>query len=655
MQPLATSRPRQRLRFRLLLILLLAWAVGLRGWYATKDLEVGRFWDERYSVPNVHAVLETGSLEPVEFAYLRLTYLPHALVLLGLETAIQRVEPEFSWFVQGAGRGPVLRPAGFLVCRGLQVVLAGLSILLTYLLGKRLFTAETGLLAAFFVAAAPMHLISSVIFKPDILLLTTTLAAFLWSLEAVEKASLPSYLLAGLGIGLVLSSKPIGGSIAIPLALAALYLGWRERRHWLGLVAAAATSVLVFLILNPYLEDYLRSFRLQRAFYRKEALRLGSLGDPIEIAQHLVGGALWGYHGSAIGLMALAGFLVLGFRAWKTEPGEGTAVPVVMLISYPIGFAVLYGAAAQVVLGQNLLPLLPFTSLAAAALLVNLWRWATGRIGALSGRRTAAVVVATGLVLAVAQRAHDHAYRVMVPRTIDLVLDTVAASLPGWAIQWIYLEDGAPAPPGEQGRRSKRPPAAVRVFKTPNLADLRPRVLDRSDAEAFPLARLRTDPTGFHHSRTERVSEDRVRIIRPAPFRAWGPPMVLVHHPWTPRGSHSLVLTGVSAGEGRRSRGTSVLGGRLASSSPGRAAATISFWLRMPASRTTHRPTLRANGREVELLPAPFRRGTAWTSARFPVATARGTGLELRLPSSLGLDRLKVEVRRWRTPQRSAP
>ena len=181
----ATKRRRKPSRKALLLTLLLVWAVGLRVWYGSTDLHLHRFWDEKFSVPNVYAALEEGSLKPERYAYLRLTYLPQVAVLGVLGVGARVVNPEFSWF-----RGEILTPTGFMICRSVQALIGGLSVLLTFFVGRRLFSPTVGLLAAFLVASSSTHLVLSAIFKPDILAVTTTLVAFLFSLRAVDRPTL---------------------------------------------------------------------------------------------------------------------------------------------------------------------------------------------------------------------------------------------------------------------------------------------------------------------------------------------------------------------------------------------------------------------------------------------------------------------------------
>jgi hypothetical protein len=57
--------------------------------------------------------------------------------------------------------------------------------------------------------------------------------------------------------------------------------------------------------------------------------------------------------------------------------------------------------------------------------------------------------------------------------------------------------------------------------------------LDLADAEVFPAHLLADPKTGdFYSRRLERFAERNVVTIEPRPFRAWGPALVVLIHPW---------------------------------------------------------------------------------------------------------------------------
>ena len=58
---------------------------------ASSGLTSGHYWDERYSVKNLRPILEGGTLEPANYYYQSLSYLPQAAVLAADRRRIRRL------------------------------------------------------------------------------------------------------------------------------------------------------------------------------------------------------------------------------------------------------------------------------------------------------------------------------------------------------------------------------------------------------------------------------------------------------------------------------------------------------------------------------------------------------------------------------------
>lgn len=622
----------------LLLTLLLVWAVGLRVWFGSHDLQVHRFWDEKFNIPNVQVALEQGSLKPVRYAYLRLSYLPQVAVLGTLQAGARLVDPEFSWF-----RGEILTPGGFLVTRTLQALIGGLSILVTFLVGRYLFSPGVGLLGAFLVAASPTHLVFSGVFKPDILAVTTTLIAFLLSLRAIDQPTLWRYISAGLGIGLAMSSKPTAGAIAIPLTVAALILGFKNWRHWLGLVSAGLTSALVFLALNPF-PRYFRAFSLQRKRYDQMAAQKGTLGDPLAaMRDELVTVFSWA-HGAWVGAVALVGMFFLGYLVWKHRHDGKKALQIAMLWIYPVSFIPLYAMVTQNVLPQNLLPLLPFTALAAAVLLAAVWQRLSNRREWLADRRVA-VALGAVLVLLVSFPSTARAYRVVVPTTKLVAVRQLAARLPGDSQRSIRMESEGTSPEvfaGQPGP-AKKPPSHFLLWDPARLTDLDSDVLDRSDAEVFPQARTEGAKGDFYLGRMALDEPAQTLEIPSRLFRAWGPDLVVVLHPWQPGEPQTVELAKTAENDWFQRR--------LSAPTGGRQVASVEFMV--PRDLNANK-TLRVEAGDSQVaLKRLVRKGKSdlWTSDRFPLKPGGEVPVRIRLPIPEQATELRVVVRRWRQPR----
>lgn len=122
------------------------------------------------------------------------------------------------------------------------------SVLLTFILGKKIFGSGVGLISALLLTFNFKHVINSHLGLPDIynsfFMLLTFLAAFrIW-----KKPSVLSYVIGGIAAGLSFSTKYQIFAI-FPIALANYYQGKLFNSK---VFLAAISFVLVFLLTNPY-------------------------------------------------------------------------------------------------------------------------------------------------------------------------------------------------------------------------------------------------------------------------------------------------------------------------------------------------------------------------------------------------------------------
>lgn len=133
-------------------------------------------------------------------------------------------------------------------------------VLLTYLIGRKLFDWKTGILAALLVCVNYRQVLNSHLGLPDIYNAFFLLLAFLMSLHVLEKPTRKTYLLAGIAAGLSFATKYQFFSFA-PLLITHLYLtfqkdGIKEKIKFLFKPEALlipVTIAFVFIALNPYM------------------------------------------------------------------------------------------------------------------------------------------------------------------------------------------------------------------------------------------------------------------------------------------------------------------------------------------------------------------------------------------------------------------
>ena len=148
------------------------------------------------------------------------------------------------------------------------------SVLMVFVLGRRLYGSMVGLLAAVLTATAVIHVQNSHYFRPETLSVLFTLVSFWAMFRMVDRKRLGDSLVLGLAVGLTLSPKVSGLPLVLPLALAYGYRLWDGRRmlstqigegvysgpyDWPAMATvvghgavAAAVAAAVFLVTSPY-------------------------------------------------------------------------------------------------------------------------------------------------------------------------------------------------------------------------------------------------------------------------------------------------------------------------------------------------------------------------------------------------------------------
>jgi 4-amino-4-deoxy-L-arabinose transferase-like glycosyltransferase len=150
-------------------------------------------------------------------------------------------------------------------------LLAGLAIWLTYRLGRKLWSAPVGLLAAGLTLTSPFYLMNSatLLSHPFGLVLSAAFAlAWLdWEPGASPKKKWLTTLVAGLSLGILAVTRPwTAVGVALPFVLHAAYRmirgGWQVRKHLLLVAVVAGSTASLFIVwqyavtgdpfLNPY-------------------------------------------------------------------------------------------------------------------------------------------------------------------------------------------------------------------------------------------------------------------------------------------------------------------------------------------------------------------------------------------------------------------
>ena len=370
----------------LLLLAILIGAFALRAWGSSFGLPAYTRYhpDEHALVNRAAAILWTGDWNlhrfnyPPFYAYLQ----AGAYAVLFLWLAAQGLWSQVP---------PFTLPEYYHLGRLLTTVFGTLTVLVVYLMGRRIRSRRTGLLAAALLAGCYLHVIHSHYATFDVMVGFLVSLSLLFSdlIRTEQKARW--YFLAGLAAGLAGATK-YNGAVAVILPLVAHVLakpwdewGWINSRLFL----IPAGFLLGFFAGNPFalgnLTEFLNGLALVLHHYGTEQPGFEGTGNWRWYARVFLtsADALW----VVTGVSGLAALLV---REWRKG---------VLLLVFPVTYFLIV-SRFTVRFERNMVPLLPFLALGGAWLLDSGADWLTRRFG--RGERASHRLAAVGALVVLA-------------------------------------------------------------------------------------------------------------------------------------------------------------------------------------------------------------------------------------------------------------
>jgi hypothetical protein len=271
LDPGPTPEPR---RIRMLLWSILAVALLARGLQAGEGLPYLHSWDEPFVTGHALHMLTTGNLDPDYFVYgtlpMYMDLVTDVFHYLWLRSRPPTAPPSLASLDEvrtGFDTGwlwDISHPSFYLWNRWLAALMGTGTVLLTYLIGRRIAGPWAGLAGAALLAGTAFHVEESAIGTVDNpMTFFVVLAA--WAAVAFVQEGRMGLLLASLvACGLAVSSK-LSAAVALLLPAAALALAGgklppvRRRLAWLAVPALPAAA---FVAGSPYVVLNLRRFLL---------------------------------------------------------------------------------------------------------------------------------------------------------------------------------------------------------------------------------------------------------------------------------------------------------------------------------------------------------------------------------------------------------
>lgn len=382
-----------------LVTFIIAIAAGLRLWSLGYDLPYVVHPDEPAFIRVPVRMFHSGDLNSHFFGYPTLYFYlnmaGYALYygfgrLTGAMTTRMDV-PDLTSIAMGSSYAT--DPAVVLIGRYISLILGVATVLLVYLMGRRVSGRwATGAVAAMLLAVSPTHIYNSRLVTFDVPATFFTVWAMAAAIAILQEGRTRDYVATAVLIGLAFSTKYNVGLVAVVLPVAHFLRtgapGWRDVRLYLS----APVAALTFLLINPYaLLDY-RAFSANvfsgGVVYAKG--HAGMEGDTVRWYLNF----LWKRY-TILPLLAVAQIAV-GFARRSKE--------TILLASFPaVYFAFISWFTVRN--DRTLLPILPFIFLLAAILLVDLI-YRARRIGDRRTRRAAVagLVIAAAILMAIPAR-----------------------------------------------------------------------------------------------------------------------------------------------------------------------------------------------------------------------------------------------------------
>ena len=249
--------------------------------------------------------------------------------------------------------------------RWVSVVAGTATVLVTFLVGRRLLGRKEGIVAALLVAVFPGAVRYSQYNKPDAVMAFMATLTILVVLLYLERGGLPLALACGVVCGLTIASKYSGAAVVLPLVVAAWLRHGEKTLVRADLYVAGFATVLSFLMACPFLLTEFPKFVDQ---FAHELYTYGYTGQPGSS-----GTDNWLNHFRYMWLQGTGPVaLLLGLTGLVLFLCALDPVRVVFL-SLPIVYFAFY-STQRVNWSDNLMPLYPYLAVLAAHALATVAR-----------------------------------------------------------------------------------------------------------------------------------------------------------------------------------------------------------------------------------------------------------------------------------------
>ena len=370
-------------------------SLGLECWAVTHDLPYPGVDEPVFVRPAVH-IASTGDLDPHWFGHPGSTTIYPLAGLYHVWDAVAHGGPVFSTDPVLAHRFAASPGDFYLIGRLWSIVFAIAAIPLVFLLGRRCFSTAVGLAGAALWAVIPLAVSYGREVRTDSAGVFFALLSLLLIVRLLERATLRDQLVAGLAVGVGISSRYFLVTLLAALVGAGV-IALRRRvpgASVRGIGAGVGAAVVAFVLTTPY---FLLDWSAARASLANEsASHVGHDGlSPIGNLRWYLGNAIPNVISWPVALLAVTGIVVA--VVYRRDPRR------LVLLAASATFLVAI-STSKLHWNRWPLPILPVAVLLAADGLAHLTSAITARVGR---RELASAFAVAGVALVALSPAKD--------------------------------------------------------------------------------------------------------------------------------------------------------------------------------------------------------------------------------------------------------
>lgn len=332
-------------------------------------------------------------------------------LLYGVYKLLLPIGPHFGWFTQAQASNPAAwlqrDPTFFyLAARMTTAFLGTLTILMIFLIARRLYGVAVAILAAILMAVNPLHTQNSHYATVDVPMTAFLAISLYFIIRIAQGGRWWDYLLAGLFAGIATATKYPAALLFVPIILAHITRAWTlthkpndekrdfgTRNIWIallypGLVLAGVTMILAFLAAAPYTILDFPAFWHDYTFEQRHMItgHLGREGGGPGWLWYAHETLRWGMEAPAFAA-AIAGMLIVLFKKHRLIDWT--------FLAYPLVYYAIVGSWLTR-FDRYMMPMMVFLTITAAVTFVaagHAAAWLVRRSGRIQQARLASALV----------------------------------------------------------------------------------------------------------------------------------------------------------------------------------------------------------------------------------------------------------------------